>query len=270
VHLDLHIHSDASDGDLGAAAVVDAAVQANLDVIAIADHDTVAGVQDAIEAARDHPVQVIPAIEMSATVNQVELHILGYFVDHTDPELLDHTDAAVHRRESRLREMVDRLATEGLDIPFEAVRAMSGGRGTLGRPHLARAIMEAGHVESVPEAFARFIGNDHPAYVPAALIDPGEAIGLIERAGGISVWAHPPRRLVAEFLPALRTSGLRGLEIYRPRASASHLRELERVAKENGLLVSGGSDWHGPEQGLLGEFRVESEDVSDLLSAGGI
>lgn len=270
MHLDLHIHSDASDGALGAAAVVDAAVQANLDVIAIADHDTVAGVQDALEAARDHPVQVIPAIEMSATVKQVELHILGYFVDHTDPKLVEHTDAAVHRREIRLRQMVDRLATDGLDIPFEAVRAMSRGRGTLGRPHLARALMEAGHVESIPEAFARYIGNDHPAYVPAALIDPGEAIGLINRAGGISVWAHPPRRLVEEFLPALRASGLRGLEIYRPRASAGHLRELERMAKENGLLVSGGSDWHGPEQGPLGEFRVESDDVSDLLSAGGI
>lgn len=270
MHLDLHIHSDASDGALDAAAVVGAAVQAKLDVIAIADHDTVAGVQDALEAARDHPVQVIPAIEMSATVEQVELHILGYFVNHTDPDLVEHTDAAVHRRETRLRQMVDRLATEGLDIPFEAVCAISGGRGTLGRPHLARALMEAGHVESVPEAFARYIGNEHPAYVPAALISPDQAIGLIARAGGIPVWAHPPRRLVEELLPALQTSGLRGLEIYRPRTSAGHVRKLERIAKENGLLVSGGSDWHGPEQGSLGEFRVEAVDVSGLLSAGGI
>ena len=270
MHLDLHIHSNASDGSLDPGAVVHAAVQANLDVIAIADHDTVGGVHAALEAARDRPIEVVPAIEMSATVEQVELHLLGYFVDHTNPELVAHTDAAARRRETRLRQMVDRLAEQGLEISFPAVCSISGRQGTLGRPHLARAMVEAGHVDSIQEAFVRYIGNAHPAYVPASLVDSHQAIGLIGRAGGIAVWAHPPLRLIQELLPALRVSGLRGLEVYRPRASLRHMRELERFAREGGLMVSGGSDWHGPEQGPLGDFRVEAAEVSDLISAGGM
>ena len=268
--LDLHIHSNVSDGILDPSDVVAAAVEAHLDAIAIADHDTVLGIAEAVEVARQHRIEVIPAIEVSTMLEGVELHILGYFIDPSDEGLLAHVREASTRREERLREMIGRLADQGLEISFEVVSSLSSDRGTLGRPHLARAMMTAGYVSTFGEAFDRYIGNDHPAYVPTHLLDPHQAIELIRRAGGISMWAHPPTRYLGEFLSLLTASGLCGLEVYRPKSSRKHVLELERIAKERDLLVSGGSDWHGPEQGPLGDFRVHASEVSELLAAGGI
>ena len=268
--VDLHIHSNVSDGVLAPGAVVDAAAEAKLDAIAIADHDTVLGLAEALEAARKCPVEVIPAIEVSTTLEEVELHILGYFVDPSNSELLAHVEDATSRREVRLRKMVARLSEQGIEISFGAVSSGSPGIGTLGRPHLARAMVDAGYVNTIAEAFDLYIGNAHSAYIPTGLLGPREAIGLIERAGGIPIWAHPPKRYLYEFLPALRASGLRGLEVYRPRTTRARVLQLERTAREMGLLVSGGSDWHGPEQGRLGEFRVGASEVAELLAEGGI
>ena len=268
--LDLHIHSNVSDGQLAPGAVVGAAAKANLDAIAITDHDTVLGIAEALEAARKYPVEVIPAIEVSTTFKEVELHILGYFVDPSNPELLTHVEDAASRREMRLREMVARLLEQGVEISFETVSSGSPERGTLGRPHLARAIVDAGYVNTIAEAFDRYIGNAHSAYIPIGLLGSREAIEMIGRAGGIPIWAHPPKRHLREFLPTLRAFGLRGIEVYRPRTPRARVLQLERTAREMGLLVSGGSDWHGPEQGRLGEFRVEASVVAELLSEGGI
>ncbi len=268
--LDLHVHSNVSDGTLDPSSIVAAAAAANLDVIALADHDTVLGVAEAAEAARRHRVEIVPAIEVSTTMAEVELHILGYFVDPSNAELLAHVDDAATRRQTRLQQMVERLSEQDVDVSFEAIRTASPGQTTLGRPHLARAMVEAGYVNTTSEAFDLYIGNSHAAYIPTGLLDPSEAIELIEGAGGIPVWAHPPIRYIGEFLPGLLASGLRGLEVYRPRTQRNRVLELERTAKEADLLLSGGSDWHGPDQGPLGEFRVDASEVSDLLAEGGI
>ena len=273
MELDLHIHSNVSDGALDPAAVVALAARANLDVIALADHDTVLGVGEAVSAGRAHQVHVIPAVEVSVNSEQADIHILGYFVDPSSEALLSHSREAAQQREIRLHLMLERLAGEGVELSFEevqAVRTAAPGAGTIGRAHLAQAMVRAGYVTHFAEAFDRYIGNERDAYVPLRLLTPLEAMGLIDGAGGIAVWAHPPIRHLRELLPELVECGLRGLEAYRPRTPPWRVAEIERIAREWGLLVSGGSDWHGPQHGELGEFRVSAYEVSAFLDAGGM
>lgn len=273
MELDLHIHSNASDGSLSPCDVVARAARGGLDVIALADHDTVDGVEEAVRAGVDSRVHVIPAVELSVGTDVTDIHILGYYVDARNEALLAHANAAAHRREERLRIMLDRLARQGIELSFEevqGVRAAAPGKGTVGRLHLARALVEAGHVEYTAEAFMHYIGNDHDAYVPLRLLTPVEAIRLIGEAGGIAVWAHPPRRYLRKLIGGLVGCGLRGLEIYRPRTPPHQVIELERVAQAWGLLVTGGSDWHGPQHGKLGDFSVPATDITAFLDVGGI
>jgi len=268
--IDLHIHTTASDGMLPPADLVKACAAASLDVIAIADHDTLAGSIEAIEAARGLPIHVVPAIEISASSPDCDLHILGYFVDPSSAELRAYTREAKDARERRLAEMLDRLHAQGFRVEFDAVVAASDGKGTVGRPHLARALVKAGHASSEQDAFERFIGNASPAYVPNSLVNPEEAIALIARAGGVPVWAHPPVYQLDALLPVLVGGGLKGIEVYRPGMLVSKLMRLEAAARAARLLLSGGSDWHGPDAGPVGTFRVRAEQVAELLAVGGI
>jgi 3',5'-nucleoside bisphosphate phosphatase len=271
VDLDLHLHSSVSDGTVSPAGVVEAAVEARLDVIALTDHDTTAGVGAAIHATGGRPLEIIPALEVSSTWEGGEVHILGYFVDPEHPELVEHARWAGERRSARMRGMVERLQEQGVRVSYEDVEALAGqDRGSLARPHLARALAAAGYVASAGEAFDRFIGNEHDAYIPTRLLSPEDAIDLILRSGGIPVWAHPYTADLDSLLPRLVRAGLRGLEVYRPRNPGARVALLERTAASAGLLVTGGSDWHGPEGGPLGDFRVSSRDVHRFLEAGGL
>lgn len=271
MRLDLHVHSTASDGALPPEAVVQAAVDARLDVIALSDHDTTAGVERAVRAGEERRLQVVPAVEMSSTWNATELHILGYFVDPEHPPMVAQEGRARKRREERMQGMIERLEDQGLEVAFEDVLEAAGpDRHSLARPHLGRAMVKRGHVSNLGEAFARYIGDDHPAYIPTRLQSPRQAIDLILDAGGIPVWAHPPEDLLDRVLPELLEAGLRGLEVYRPRLPPGYVVRLERTARSRGLLMSGGSDWHGPESGTLGEFWVTADEVASLLEAGGM
>lgn len=272
MRLDLHVHSTASDGTLTPADVVSHAVQGGLDVIALSDHDGVAGVREAQEAAKSHTIQVIPAIEVSSTMDDRDIHVLGYFVDPDAASIAEHQERAGRARDQRMREMVGRLSSAGVAVTMDDVLEANAVPPTMmGRPHLANALVLRGHVSTVPEAFERLIGDGMPAHVPTRLIEPGEAIRLIERAGGIPVWAHPPADLLNGLLPDLVNAGLRGLEVYRPKARANQILALERAAREAGLMVSGGSDWHSPEAGApLGKFFVSADEVAKLLEAGGM
>lgn len=272
MRLDLHVHTTASDGAVPPAGVVAAAVEARLDVIAVTDHDTTAGVPSAIEAAEGQPIQVIPALEISATHQGREIHVLGYFVDLENERLVEHGRMARGKREARIRAMVDRLGAQGVDVDSDAVLAVAGpDRASVGRPHLARALVDAGYAESVHDAFDRLIGDDHPAFIPTQLMSPWEAVETIEEAGGLAVWAHPPLDLVEPLLPRFVQTGLRGLEVYRPKNRPEVVLRLERLARTHGLVVSGGSDWHGPEAGVeLGDFYVSADEVAQLIEAGGL
>lgn len=271
MRLDLHLHSQASDGSEPPSKVVAAAVAGRLDVIALTDHDTTQGLEAAWSAARSVPIEIISGIEISSVHAGEGIHMLGYFVDPSAPRLKAYEARAGHRREERMLEMLGRLTAAGIRIAIEDVVDIAGpSRRSLGRPHLARALMRAGHADSIPDAFDRFIGNRHPAYVPTAFISAHEAARMIVEAGGVPVWAHPRFDLLERFIPALKLAGLRGIEVYRPRTSPARILALEGIARSWKLLATGGSDWHGPDSGSLGQFHVSGDEVAELLEAGGM
>jgi predicted metal-dependent phosphoesterase TrpH len=272
VRLDLHIHSTASDGSWSPEAVVRGASAGGLDVIALTDHDTTAGFQQAAAVGREVDVQVVPSLEVSATHQARDVHVLGYFVDPDARALADHAVRAGRRRHERMHQMLDRLRARGIDVPFAAVEEAAGpASAVIGRPHLARALVAAGHATSVQHAFDSLIGDHHEAFVPTALLEPVGAIELIRSGGGIPVWAHPPGDLLDALLPALVGVGLQGLEVYRPRNARTDVVRLEAICRTSGLLTSGGSDWHSPEGGAaLGDFYVTGDEVEALLAEGGM
>ena len=248
------------------------AAAGGLDVIAVADHDTTAAVAAAQAAAAGRSLHVIPALEVSSTWQGREIHVLGYFVNPLAPALVAHGQRALTVRQERMKTMVARLCGAGLHVTYEDVEAAAGpDRVNLGRPHLAKVLVAAGHVSSVPEAFNRLIGDQHPAFVPTQLLDPFEAVSLILDGGGLPVWAHPPGDLVDTLLPGFVRAGLRGLEVYRPSHSRSDVVRLEGICRSAGLVMSGGSDWHTPDAGVpLGTFHVSGDEVEKLLAAGGM
>jgi predicted metal-dependent phosphoesterase TrpH len=272
MRLDLHVHSTASDGAWSPEAVVRGAAEGGLDVIALTDHDTIAGYRAAEATGREIDVQVLPGIEVSSTHRGRDVHILGYFVDPDAPPLVRHGEGAVRRREERMREMLSLLSNEGIDLEYEAVEEAAGpDRVVIGRPHLAKALVAAGHATSLPDAFDRLIGDDCAAFVPTHLMTPEGAVELVSASGGVPVWAHPPGDLVDSLLPPLRRAGLRGLEVYRPGHRRSDLLRLESICKTSGLLMSGGSDWHSTDGGsALGDFHVTADEVAALLAVGGM
>jgi len=272
MRLDLHIHTTASDGAWSPEKVVSGAVHGGLDVIAIADHDTVAAVRAAQAAGADRNLQVIPAVEISSTWASRDVHVLGYFVNLDAPALVQHARRALGLRRDRMKEMLERLARHGVQVTYAEVEEAAGpDRVNIGRPHLAKALVTAGYVSSVVEAFNTLIGDQHPAFVPTGLLDPAEAVALIAEAGGLPVWAHPPGDLLDALLPSLVRSGLRGMEVYRPTNNRSDVVRLEGICRSTGLVMSGGSDWHSPDPGFaLGAFHVTADEVEKLLAAGGM
>lgn len=270
--LDLHIHTTASDGAWSPAAIVQAAVEGGLDVISITDHDTTAAVASAQEAASSARLHVIPGIEVSSTHVGRDIHVLGYFVDPGSDAMQGHAVRAGRRRESRMKEMIERLDAQGVHVTFADVeRAAGPDRVVIGRPHLAKALVEAGYASSSPETFRTLIGDNSDAFVPMHLLDPMEAVELILASGGVPIWAHPPGDMVDGLLPLMKEAGLRGLEVYRPRTKRADLLRLESICKSTGLLMSGGSDWHNPDYGTaLGDFYVDANEIQALLRVGGL
>jgi len=248
------------------------AAEGGLHVIALTDHDTIAGYPVAAATGKEVDVQVLPGIEISSTHGAREVHILGYFVDPEAPALRQHAETALNRREQRMREILERLSDGGIDIEYAAVEEAAGpDHVVIGRPHLAKALVRAGHASSVPDAFNRLIGDGHPAFVPTHLLEPVGAVEVVLAAGGVPVWAHPPGDLVDGLLPHLMGAGLRGMEVYRPRHSRSEVLRYESICRSTGLLMTGGSDWHGPEGGsALGDFYVTADEVAKLLTLGGL
>lgn len=266
--VDLHVHSNASDGRLAPAAVMEAARAGGLDVIALADHDTTAGVAEAGAAAAAAGLRLIPAIEISTRHEGAELHILGYHVNPEAASLRAHEAAAHARREQRMRDMVARLQSLGLSIEFEdVVRAAGPEAASLGRPHLARALLANGQTRYYGEAFDLYLRDGGAGFVAAAFPSVAEAVRTIGEAGGAAVWAHPPLELARTLLPTFREMGMQGVECFRPTTPAEDARELLGLARANGMFPTGGSDWHGPYRSALGDFYVPADEVAELLAA---
>jgi 3',5'-nucleoside bisphosphate phosphatase len=270
VKLDLHLHSTASDGSLSPSALTWAARSGGLDVIALTDHDTCAGMEEAL-AKLPPNLHLIPGIELSTTLDGTDLHILGYFIDHKHQALVNHAQQALTQRAERVRKMIALLENYNIHLTYEDVVAdASSTRGVLGRPHVARALQRKGYVQTIGEAFDRFLGDNGPCFLPTELLHPRDAIDLIRTVGGVSLWAHPRPDAFERVFPLLLEWGIGGLECIRPRATGAEIQFLEEHAKQRGLLISGGSDWHGTWHGRLGDFFVRNEEVEALLHAGGI
>lgn len=271
MRVDLHLHTHISDGDLPPARLVEGAAAAGLSVIAVTDHDTAAGVPAAQLAARHLSLAVVPGIEVSTRWNEHEWHVLGYWVNPHAPDILEHQEHSVRRRVDRMERMIERLRGLGVPITFEEVAAAAGPQvESIGRPHLARALLAAGHIRSYGEAFLRYLADGGPAFVAQDFPSPEAAISTIHSAGGLAFWAHPPLDRVAEFLPRFVEWGVDGVECYRPSLGPEDVARLEGLAAAHGILRSGGSDWHGPHRTSLGDFHVRAEQVRPLLAHGGL
>lgn len=270
MRIDLHLHSNVSDGQMAPGDVTRAAHAAGLSVIALTDHDTAAGVAEATEAAAELSLTVVPGIEISTRLGEHELHILGYGIDIEADTIVAHQEASLVRRVRRMERMVDRLREMGISITFDEVAEAAGPARSIGRPHLARALLAGGHTRYYGEAFERYISDRGPAFVAESFPTPADAIEVIHAAGGIAVWAHPPLDLFAELLPAFLEWRLDGVECYRPNHAPEDVLILERSTRDLGLIPTGGSDWHGPHRASLGDFFVLPERVPEALSALGI
>jgi predicted metal-dependent phosphoesterase TrpH len=268
--VDLHVHSTASDGKLTPAEVIGEAAGKGLSYVALADHDTVDGIAAAKKAAKAFPgLTVIPAIEISTDIPQGEVHILGYFIDYTDAELLARLEEFKNSRLRRAEQMVAKLANLGMPVEWRRVLELAGGN-TIGRPHIAQAMMEKGYVPSFKDAFDEYLGHGKPAYVEREKMLPAEAVGIIVKARGLPVLAHPlttedPEGLVAELKPA----GLVGLEAYYNGYSDEEVESLLALAQKHGLIATGGSDFHGiepEEETAIGGADVPLEAVERLIA----
>ena len=263
---DLHIHTRASDGEYSPAQVVRAAADARLDFIAITDHDTIDGLAEALEAARGGPVRVIPGVEVSAQQGGDEVHVLGYYVRPDAEPLRAHQHGALGRRQERARQMVRVLQGQGIAIDYEDVlRAAGTAARAIGRPHVARALVAGGHVRSMGEAFDRYLADGGLAFVPTELPSVADAIAMIRGSGGVAVWAHPRQEVVEAYSPVFAGLGLSGMEIFRPNTHPNDAKKMRAIARELGLFVTGGSDWHGPHRARLGDFFVPADEVRELL-----
>lgn len=244
MRVDLHMHTTASDGLLNPAALVQAVQSAGLQVFSVTDHDTVDAVAESETHARALGIRLIPGIELSAVWQKVEFHILGYFVDPTDARLLAFLRGRREGRRTRLQAMLSRLRVLGMAVTAEEVMALAQD-GNVGRPHLARVLVRRGFVASTDEAFDRYLGEGRPAYVPRPDVTAADAIRAIHEAGGLASLAHPglPNRDAA--IPDLVTAGLDAIEAYHVNHSPGLTAHYRRLAERRGLLVTGGSDFHG-------------------------
>ena len=267
MHLDLHIHTTCSDGTLAPEAVVEQARRSGLHAIAVTDHDTTAGVARAQAAAATLGVRVIPGTELSCSWNGREIHLLAYGIAPDHPSLQAVTDRMGALRRDRVARIVERLRGLGVSIEVADVQAPAGNV-SIGRPHVAEALVRRGTVRHIQEAFSRFLADGGPAYEPARGPDVEQAIAAVAEAGGCSVWAHPSLDDAREF-GRLRAAGLGGAEVLRPNVAPTTSSALEHAARDAGLLVSGGSDWHGGNP-PLGSWYVTHRHVAALLERLGI
>jgi 3',5'-nucleoside bisphosphate phosphatase len=268
--VDLHIHTTASDGRFTPAEIVRKASEKGLVYIAICDHDSIEGVIPAQEAAKScRGITVIGGVEINTDIAAGELHILGYYCDCNNIELSNNLERLRNSRIERARKMIEKLRSLGMNIEYARVRELAG-TGSIGRPHVAQAMLEKGYIANLKEAFNKYISRGGPAYVERDKITPVEATKLILQAGGIPVLAHPftfenPEPLIKE----LKSAGLLGMEVYYGSYSPEQVNELLGMAMKHGLIPTGGSDFHGLDTSVepqLGVVEVPLEAAEHLVA----
>ena len=262
VYVDLHAHSTASDGSRSPADVVREAKRVGLSAIALTDHDTLDGIPEAVAAGTELGVRVVPGVELSAVEGDAETHILGLHLSDTR-QLESGLVALREMRRTRAERIVLRLNELGVRIEFAAVLEQAAG-GAIGRPHVARAMIAEGWAVDFRDAFERYLGNGRPAYVGKDRLAVTDAIGLIHRAGGLAVLAHPAGGGTRERIAAFVEQGIDGVEVRHPSHSSEDVARILALVEHFSLVPSGGSDWHGATDGprTLGVMRVPADWLS--------
>lgn len=264
--IDLHVHTNASDGLFPPAKIVKLAKLAGVTVLGVADHDTVNGIDESIEAGVNEGVKIVPSVEINSYNGDAEYHILGCFIDHTDEELRGVLAEFRRARVQRMHVILSRLAALDISLKAEEVLSLSGD-GSLGRPHIARALVKKGYASSVRDAFDMYIGEGKPAYAPRSKLTPEEAITIINRAGGVAVLAHPGLWGGDDIIPRLASSGMEGIEVYSPSHTRDQTKRYLKLAHELGLVATGGSDYHGwgnTDRNTIGIARTPPSEFAHL------
>ncbi|MDR3144845.1 MAG: PHP domain-containing protein [Treponema sp.] len=283
--IDLHTHSAASDGSLSPAELIRTAAGKGLRAVALTDHDTIEGLEEAEGAAARAGIRLIPGVEVairwsdaSGTGPPGEFHLLGLGLKTPSPAFLEALAGLSRLREARNREILDRINKTGIDAEYDELRSLSGG-GSLGRPHFAALLVKRGLVKNPAQAFDRYLGKGKPFYVPKDGLDFTEALGLIRESGGISVLAHPMSLYIAwgslpAFVQELARRGLDGIEAWHPTAGVRSCKRLEELGRSLGLAVTAGSDFHGehrPDRKLgftAGGRRIEDAVLEAIPALG--
>lgn len=261
--VDLHMHSDRSDGRYAPEHVLKLAGESGLDVIALTDHDLPAQLPVGPQEVEGHTVHVLHAVEVSGWHGDQELHLLVYFPGEMPEDFrLFCTELAKHRAD-RYERALENLALEGVTPPDQASR---DGERAITRLHLAQALVDAGHAENLRQAFGKWVGN-HTAKVPHVTLSMADAIARARAAGGLTSWAHPSLDQARAYLPELVDLGVQGVEVFRPRVGSKTRRELGRFSRRHKIVATGGSDWHGWYRHELGEFSVQAQQLGGFFQA---
>jgi len=261
LNIDLHIHTLHSDGALTVEALLGFAKYKNLSCVSITDHDTFAAYETAPKVAESLGMELVPGIEVSSVDKGRDIHILGYFCDTQNPEFLAALAIQHESRKERVRQSLEKLQKLGLYITYEQVERHCTGV-SIGRPHIAGAMMEARYIGSFQEAFEFYLKEGAPAYVPLIGLSPEAAISLINKSGGLAVMAHPEYTNADDLIPKLVEYGIKGIEVYNCKTSRN-THKYKSIAKKYSLVETGGSDYHNG-HGLLGELNLPYSIVEEL------
>lgn len=264
-YADLHIHTYNSDSTLSPQEVVELAHERGLAAISITDHDCIDGIEPAMECAKRYDIEVIPGVELTAEEGDLEVHMIGYFIDWKAGWFIKKLSEIRETRVNRIYDMVEKLKKFKINIDAKKVFEISG-PGAVGRLHLANVLYNEGYTSSITEAFRKYIGNKAPCYVKKFKLTPKESIDMILKLGGVPVLAHPHILGKDDEIPGMAKKGLRGIEVYHTEHPNNATVRYEEIAFANGLLVTGGSDCHGMGKGqiLLGRVKVPYSIVEDL------
>jgi 3',5'-nucleoside bisphosphate phosphatase len=260
---DLHMHTTYSDGTLSTAELLKRAKEVGLTTVSITDHDNVGAISEALVIGKDIGLEVIAGVELSASVDERDIHILGYFLNHTNQSLLEYLSFFRVERLRRAERIVGRLNDLKIPLTIESVLEQAG-IGSVGRPHIANALLEEGLTGTYHEAFSRYIGYGKPAYEKKYQVSPQAAIELISSAGGVSFIAHPGNSIDDNVMVELINAGVDGIEVIHPSHSPERVAHYSGIVSEYFLLASGGSDFHGGKKNdhdTFGKYYISEGQV---------
>ncbi len=263
---DMHTHTLFSDGALSPKELVRRAYVCGISILSITDHDSVDGFAEAVEEGKKLGMEIIPGVELSATLGEKDIHILGYFFDVQDPTFRNALSLFKRERFFRAERIVRKLQAIDLPLTLDSVLERAG-NAAVGRPHIAAALFDEGYTASYIEAFERYIGDNGPAYEPKYRISPEDAISFIANAGGISILAHPSKYISDTELAELIRAGLDGIEVIHPSHGPDRIKYYRGIVAEYFLLEGGGSDFHGGkrnDESALGAFTIDVDQIEAM------